>query len=258
MNENEIKSPYESAVSIPRRVMVLFFVVDTSGSMSGSKIGAVNNAIEEVLPVVQEISDDNADSEIKIAIMQFDTDVKWLTDSPIPAGQYFWNDITAGGLTHLGAACKELNKKLSRKEGGFMTEAVGSFAPVLFLLSDGAPNDDYRAGIELLKNNAWFNAGTKIAIAIGEDADKSVLAEFTGDMESVITVHTPQELKKWIKFVSVTASKIGSNSSNTDKSKQELIDEAIGDAVEKQGESGTTIGYDATGVAPPPQVDFFS
>jgi len=31
---------------IPKRTMVLFFVIDTSASMEGSKIGAVNTAIE--------------------------------------------------------------------------------------------------------------------------------------------------------------------------------------------------------------------
>lgn len=34
--------------SIPRRKMILFFVIDTSGSMIGKKIGSVNDAIENV------------------------------------------------------------------------------------------------------------------------------------------------------------------------------------------------------------------
>ena len=41
----------EAVEAIPRKSMVLFFLIDTSGSMSGSKIGAVNAAIEEVIPV---------------------------------------------------------------------------------------------------------------------------------------------------------------------------------------------------------------
>jgi flagellar motor switch protein FliM len=35
-------------VEIPRRTLVLFFIVDTSGSMEGSKIGALNTAIKVV------------------------------------------------------------------------------------------------------------------------------------------------------------------------------------------------------------------
>ena len=48
--------------SIPRRKMTLFFVIDTSGSMVGSKIGSVNDAIENVLPMIGEISDENPDA----------------------------------------------------------------------------------------------------------------------------------------------------------------------------------------------------
>ena len=36
--------------SVPRRTMTLFFVIDTSGSMAGNKIGAVNDAVVNVLP----------------------------------------------------------------------------------------------------------------------------------------------------------------------------------------------------------------
>jgi uncharacterized protein YegL len=35
----------DAVEAIPRKTMVLFFLIDTSGSMSGSKIGAVNAAI---------------------------------------------------------------------------------------------------------------------------------------------------------------------------------------------------------------------
>ena len=37
--------------SVPRRTMTLFFVIDTSGSMVGNKIGAVNDAVINVLPI---------------------------------------------------------------------------------------------------------------------------------------------------------------------------------------------------------------
>ena len=34
----------DDVVSVPRRTMTLFFLIDTSGSMQGNKIGAVNDA----------------------------------------------------------------------------------------------------------------------------------------------------------------------------------------------------------------------
>lgn len=66
----------DEQIEVPRRTMVVFFIVDTSGSMQGAKIGAVNSAIEEVLPEIAKISDENADAEIKIAVLDFSTDAK--------------------------------------------------------------------------------------------------------------------------------------------------------------------------------------
>lgn len=48
--------------SIPRRQMTLFFMIDKSGSMIGNKIGSVNDAIKNVLPIIGEISDENPDA----------------------------------------------------------------------------------------------------------------------------------------------------------------------------------------------------
>jgi len=201
------------AVEIPRRTMVLFFVVDTSGSMAGSKLGAVNTAIEEVIPAIKEISDENADAQIKIAALEFSSGVRWITENgPMELDQFHWNDLEAAGVTDLGEACKALNEKLSTK--AFMKEATGSFAPAIFLLSDGEPTDNWQAGLAELKQNKWFKAAVKVAVAIGDDANKDVLKEFTGTMEAVLEVHNAAILKKMIKFVSVRASQVASKSSN--------------------------------------------
>lgn len=98
-----------------------------------------------------------------------------------------------------------------------MSDVAGSFAPAIFLLSDGEPTDDYKKELGNLKENNWFKKAIKVAVAIGEDANKDVLAEFTGNKEAVITVHTPEALTKMIRFVSVTASQIGSKSSGVGK-----------------------------------------
>jgi uncharacterized protein YegL len=138
--------------------MTLFFVIDTSGSMAGSKIGAVNAAIEEVIPALKEVSDENADAQIKVAVLEFSSGARWITASgPLELDQFSWNYMDAGGVTDLGAACKALNEKLSTK--GFMREATGSFAPAIFLVSDGEPTDDWRRGLDQLKQNNWFKAG---------------------------------------------------------------------------------------------------
>jgi uncharacterized protein YegL len=224
-----------SANENPRRTMVLFLVIDTSGSMDGEKIGALNVAIEETIPEIREVSDKNPDAQIKIAVLEFSSGVKWLTpNGPVEPDQFRWNYLHAVGVTDLGAAFMALNEKLSTK--AFMQEAAGSFAPAIFLLTDGEPTDDWQNGLAMLKQNRWFQAGIKAAIAIGNDANKNVLKEFTGSMESVVEVHNKTMLKEMIKFVAVTSSKVGSKSTNagatSDADKQRALEKAIEEGIE--------------------------
>lgn len=212
---------YDDVVEVARRTMVLFFVVDTSGSMDGAKIGTLNQAIEDVIPEIRDISSNNADAEIKIAVLEFSNGAKWITNAPVSASEFEWQYLNAVGLTDFGAACSQLDEKLSRNS--FMNDITGSFAPAIFLLSDGAPTDNYKEKLEKLKNNNWFKKAIKVAVAIGEDANKNILSEFTNNMEAVLSVHNPEALKKMIRFVSVTSSQIGSKSSAVGKGKVDEI-----------------------------------
>lgn len=222
----------DETVSVPRRTMTLFFLIDTSGSMEGNKIGAVNDAVVNVLPMLNDISETNPDAEIKVAALEFSNGVNWLYDEPKLAKDFIWQDVAASGLTSLGAACSELASKLSRS-GGFMQSASGSFAPAIILLSDGGPTDDYNSGLAKLKANNWFKSAIKIAIAIGDDADKDVLKDFTGSSEAVITVHNIEALKQIIRVVAVTSSQIGSKSSTAgETTKQEQVVKDIQDATQ--------------------------
>ncbi|MBD5164199.1 MAG: VWA domain-containing protein [Bacteroidales bacterium] len=196
-----------------RRVLNLFFLIDTSSSMSGEKIAAVNDAIRNVIPIVDDISSNNPDAEIKIAAMTFSSTTQWLTAGPIEASHYSWTDQSANGFTAMGAACNELNSKLSHKTG-FLNNSAGSYAPVIIILSDGAPTDDFRTALTNLEQNQWFRHSTRIAIAIGNDADTSVLALFTGNSELVIRVGNIDALKTIIKVAVVTSSMISSSSAS--------------------------------------------
>ena len=144
-------------------------------------------------------------------MLEFSDGAKWITPKPVPAEDFHWDYLNASGLTDFGDACSCLNEKLSRN--AFMSEITGSFAPAIFLLSDGEPTDDFIDRLDDLWKNNWFRKAIKVAVAIGDDANTEVLADFTGDSEAVLSVHSPEALRKMVKFVSVTSSQIGSKSS---------------------------------------------
>jgi len=213
----------EETTGVARRTMVLFFLIDKSGSMVGNKIGAVNDAIVNVLPMVKEIADNNADAEIKVAVLEFSSGVNWLYDEPKLLDDFIWQDVQASGLTSLGEACKELESKL-HKHAGYMSSGSGSYAPVVILLSDGEPTDDFEGGLRKLKGNSWFKHAIKLAIAIGNDASQEKLADFTGTSEAVFTVHNIEQLRQMIRLAVITSSMVGSQSApvdaGSDKQKQ--------------------------------------
>ncbi len=222
--------------SVPRKTTVIFFLIDTSGSMAGTRIGAVNSAMEQTMEKLKEMNNDNADAEIEIALLEFSSGANWLTpQGPVKAENYYWSDLDANGLTAMGEAFRMLEEKLHRSSG-FMQRASGSYAPVLFLMSDGEPNDDYRTHLAKLQGNGWFRVSTKVALAVGDDANDSVLMEFTGSREAVVRVpdgkNAGEHLKKMITFIAVTSSQVASSTTDaSDQTKQQQLNYAIQTAI---------------------------
>ena len=164
----------DETVSVPRRTMTLFFLIDTSGSMEGPRIGAINSAIEEIIPDLRELSNSQADSEVKLAILEFSSGCEWVTPRLMSMDSFDdWVPLQANGLTDLGEAFLELNRKLSKT--GFMdrsSASSGFYAPVIILLSDGDPTDDWLSALKQLQENKWYQASLRVALAIGEAGDQ--------------------------------------------------------------------------------------
>lgn len=192
-----------------KRAMVVFFIIDISGSMKGARIGAVNDAIRNLLPELKKREASNTNAEIKVAIMEFSSGANWRTLTPQSVSSFVYDDITyVSGGTNFGAAFKALNEKLSRK--AFLNAAAGAYTPLIILLTDGKPSDIalYPEELDKLKHNSWFQYATKAGIAIEEGAMspecKKVLLEFTGQEKMVLEARNTHILTKQIELVTLT------------------------------------------------------
>ena len=197
-----------NATGVSRKSLVIFFLIDTSGSMKGTKMGELNAVMEELIPEIRRVGE--ADTDVKIAVLTFSTSVMWMYSEPISIEEFEWTRLRADGVTSMGAAFKELNIRMSRNS--FLNSPSLSFAPVIFLLSDGAPNDDWKKGLETLRQNRWFQYGLKIALGIGSEVDMDVLREFTENDELAVQAKNADQLRDLIKLLAVTSSQIGSRS----------------------------------------------
>ena len=75
--------------------------------------------------------------------------------------------------------------------------------PVLVLLSDGQPTDDFSGGLKELLDLPWGKKAVRVAIAIGKDCDREVLQKFIGHPElQPLEANNPEALVKCIKWAS--------------------------------------------------------
>ena len=212
----------------PRKELHVFYVLDTSGSMEGAKISALNHAMEECTEALKTLAKSNGDAKLKMAVMQFNSKCSWVTSNgPEDLDEDFiYEYMDAGGLTEMGAALRELNSKLSRH--AYLNSMVGALMPVIIFMTDGYATDNYQDALEEIRKNRWFRRGTKIGFALGDDADTAMIASVVGNKEAVIQTTDLELFKRLMKFVSVTASMLVSQSATTEtaSSGADIIDRA--------------------------------
>ena len=203
---------------IARQELNLLFVIDNSGSMAGEKIGAVNNAIRDVMSIMPDIQEDTADAEIKISALKFSDSEQWIYSEPKRVEDFKWKDLGVEGGTNLSGAYDALSGWLCKKSKGGQMPDIGGIAPIIILMTDGMPTSyEWEEHLGEMKKKGWYKVAMKYALAIGINTDEAmdVLFKFTGNPETVLKVYTAEALRKVIKVIAVTASKVKSNSTSS-------------------------------------------
>ena len=79
--------------------MKFFILLDTSGSMEGAKIGALNDAMSNILVTLQGAAFDG--KQIELSVMTFGKTAQWMYDSPKPVMDFGWKELKANGMITL-------------------------------------------------------------------------------------------------------------------------------------------------------------
>jgi len=190
-----------------RRPLHFIWIVDCSGSMSvDGKIQSLNNAVKEAIPHMRDVARENPFAEILVRVLKFDSGASWQVVKPTPVDQFSWQDLSASGATRMGRALEMLAEELD-------VERIGGkgFPPVLALVSDGQPTDDFAGGLRMLMSQPWGKRANRVAIGIGRVVDEKVLKEFIGNPEiPVLQANNPEALKNHIRVLSTVAVKVAS------------------------------------------------
>lgn len=181
------------------RPLHFIWILDCSGSMAiNGKIQSLNNAIREAIPPMKQVADANPNANVLIRAIKFASGAQWHMDEPVPVEDFKWEDLRAGGTTDMGKALSMVAEQLKIPP---MTDRA--LPPVLVLISDGQPTDDFKGGLAALMEQPWGIKAVRIAIAIGEDADLEVLESFIGNRElKPLQANNAEALVQYIKWVS--------------------------------------------------------
>jgi uncharacterized protein YegL len=182
-------------------------LLDISGSMKGAKIQNLNDAVKNMLDTFRQM--ENGETEIHVAIITFGDEVK-LHQSIASVSSIAWHDLLASGGTPLGTACK-MAKAMIEDRSIFPSRA---YRPTVVLVSDGQPTDDWEQPMKSFITDGRSSKCFRMAMAIGADADESVLGKFTeGTTNPLFYAENAGQLHEFFKLVtmSITVRSVSKN-----------------------------------------------
>ncbi|MBD5311068.1 MAG: VWA domain-containing protein [Bacteroides sp.] len=181
------------------RKLPVYLLLDTSGSMFGEPIEAVNSGVQVLLSTLR--SDPYALETAYLSVITFDNTARQVV--PMTELSAFQApNLTANGCTALGEALSFVAQRADAEVTKTTAEKKGDWKPLVFIMTDGAPTDDLQRGIDEFKKRKW---GIVVACAAGAGASTDTLRKIT---ECVVSLDQADSntIKKYFKWVSASIS----------------------------------------------------
>jgi uncharacterized protein YegL len=195
--------PRRPGGQLASRPLHFIWLVDASGSMRvHGKMEALNKAIQEAIPFMQAVARENPQAAIFVNGIRFGDDARWLVERLTAVSEFHWQDVEAGGMTALGEALTLIGDAL---QPPLIRER--SFPPILALVTDGLPTDDFQAGLTHLLARPWGRHAMRVVVAVGEDAASPEARELfraflASDSVQPFQANNPETLAGHVRWIS--------------------------------------------------------
>ncbi len=185
------------------RPLPIIVLADTSGSMSvDGKIEALNKGLKDM--ITSFAGESRLRAELQVSLITFGGSQAELSLPLTPAHQLkSFTALAADGMTPLGGALTLACDMIEDKD----CIPSRAYKPVIVLVSDGYPNDDWQAPFARLMKGERSSKATRLAMAIGSDADESMLSDFANDPEApLFHADNARDIQRFFRAVTMSVS----------------------------------------------------
>jgi len=196
------------------RRLLAYFLLDTSGSMRGEPIAALNNGFNGLINMLR--TDPQAMDSLHINVVTFDREVNNLIPL-VDLASFHPVEIKCpdSGPTHTGQALEMIYDLVKKDLIKGSADRKGDWKPLLFIFTDGKPSDlqKYREMMTKIKS---LDFGVIVGCAAGPKAEVSFLQELTNNVVKLDTTDA-STLTTFFQWVS-SSIEMGSKSQGTGES----------------------------------------
>jgi uncharacterized protein YegL len=179
------------------RRLPVYLLLDCSGSMAGDPIVAVNEGLSMIYRLL--MNDPQALETVYLSVICFSSRVDQY--QLVSLDQFQPPQLTANGSTAMGEALRILAQSIEQDLVLNTPTQHGDFRPLVFLLTDGEPTDNYRSAVALLQQLRGSRKPTIVALGCGSGVNTSMLHEVTSNVFLMHTV-SQEAIRAFFKWIS--------------------------------------------------------
>jgi len=181
------------------RRLPVYLLLDTSGSMSGEPIQAVENGMQMLVSALRQ--DPQALEAAYLSVITFNSNANQVVPMTDLAS-FQMPTLNASGSTELGAALSLVTNCANKEIIKSTPEKKGDWRPLVFLMTDGEPTDNWQNGLNDFQSFRW---GIVVCCAAGQGAKTSILTQICSNVVKLDTADS-SSLAAFFKWVSASIS----------------------------------------------------
>ncbi len=185
----------------------VILVLDTSGSMQGAPIAALNEGIKAFKQDV--LRDTQAMLSVEVSLITFGEGVQQVQDF-VTIEHFDPPQLKADGLTPMGEALSLALDVLEKRKLVYKNHGIPYYRPWVFLITDGAPTDSWQAAAQDLREAEVKNRLLFFSVAV-KGADMNTLKQISMRPPVLLNSLDFRDLFMWLSssMKRVSSGKIG-------------------------------------------------